>query len=285
MKNAVVVGAGPAGISAALYLVRAGIETTVVAKGAGALEKAEKIENYYGFPEPIEGKKLVENGIAQAKRLGARFVAGEVVGLGYDEKLTVKATLGEYPADCVVLATGTSRKLPKIPGLQEYEGRGVSFCAVCDAFFYRKKAVAVLGGGEFALAEAMELLPVVDSVTLLTDGATPIAGIPPEIVVITKPVRELAGGERLEKVIFKDGSELMVAGVFLAVGVAGSADLARKIGIITEGNTIAVDSHMATNVPGIYAAGDCTGGMLQIAKAVYQGALAGTEATKYLRNI
>jgi len=285
MKNIVIIGTGPAGISSALYTVRAGIDTTVIGKGIGALEKAEKIENYYGFPEPVTGRELIENGIAQAKRMGVKIITDEVVGLGYDEKLRVKATLGEHSADCIILTTGTSRKTPAIQGILEYEGRGVSYCAVCDAFFYRKKDVAVLGCCEYALKEAMELLPVVNSVTLITNGTEPIPKIPPEIKIIPKKIKEFAGNQVLEKVIFEDSTEIPVAGVFVAVGVAGSVDLAKKIGIITDGNIIVVDDRMATNVPGVYAAGDCTGGMLQIAKAVYQGAVAGTEAVKYIRTM
>jgi len=283
MGNVIIIGTGPAGISAALYTTRAGIRTTVIGKGFGALEKAEKIENYYGFPEPITGRELIENGITQAKRVGAEIITDEVVGLGYTDKLTVKTTTSEYSADCVIMTTGSSRQTPNIKGLLEYEGRGVSYCAVCDAFFHRGKDVAVLGCCEYALAEAMELLPVVNSVTLITNGVTPIPKIPPEIKIVTTGIEEFAGNQVLEKVIFKDGAEIPVSGIFVAIGVAGSSELARKMGAEINGNTIVVDNHMATNVPGLYAAGDCTGGMLQIAKAVYQGAVAGTEAIKYIR--
>ena len=283
MGNAVIVGSGPAGISAALYTSRAGVRTTVIGKDAGALERAEKIENYYGFAEPVSGRGLVENGLAQARRMGVEIISNEVVGIGYVNQLIVKTAKGEYPADAVILATGSSRQAPKIKGLSEYEGRGVSYCAVCDAFFYKGKDVAVFGCCEYALSEAEELLPVANSVTLITNGETPISRIPPEIRVITSQISEFAGSQKLEKVIFKDGSEIPAAGVFVAVGVAGSGDLAKKMGAEVEKNTIVVDERMATSIPGLYAAGDCTGGLLQIAKAVYQGAVAGTEAVKYIR--
>jgi len=285
MGNVVIIGTGPAGISAALYTARAGIQTTVIGKGIGALEKAQKIENYYGFPEPVSGQDLIENGIAQAKRIGAEIVVDEAVGLGYADKLTVKTTKAEYAADCVILTTGSSRQTPNTKGLLEYEGRGVSYCAVCDAFFYKGKDVAILGCCEYALAEAIELLPVVNSVTLITNGVPPIPKIPPEIKIITTGIEEFAGNQTLEKVIFKDGTQLPVSGVFIAIGVAGSSALARKMGAEVNGNTIVVDSHMATNIPGLYAAGDCTGGMLQIVKAVYQGAVAGTEVIKHIRKM
>lgn len=286
MGNVIIVGTGPAGISAALYTVRAGIKTTVIGKGAGALDKAEKIENYYGFTQPVTGQELIRNGIKQAKRIGAEIITDEVVSLGYTDKFTIKTTTsGEYFSDCVILATGSSRKSLNIKGLSEYEGRGVSYCAVCDAFFHRKKDVAVLGCCEYALSEAMELLPIVNSVTILTNGVNPDIKIPLhlEIKIITTEIEEFSGDKSLEKVIFKDGAEISVSGVFVAVGVAGSSDLAKKIGAEINNNIIVVDNNMATNIPGLYAAGDCTGGMLQIAKAVYQGAVAGTEAIKYIR--
>ena len=285
MAGVIIIGTGPAGISAALYTARAKIAATVIGSGPGALEKAEKIENYYGFSRPVPGKKLLADGIEQAKRVGAEIVAGEVVGLGYGDtdKLTVKTINSEYAADCVILATGSSRKTPNIKGLVEYEGRGVSYCAVCDAFFYKGKDVAVLGCGGYALSEAAELLPVVNSVTLLTNGETPLPEIPAGIKIITAGIEEFAGGRVLEKIVFKDGAKISVSGVFVAVGVAGSCELARKMGAEIRENAVVVDSRMATGIPGLYAAGDCTGGMLQIAKAVYQGAQAGTEAVKYIR--
>jgi len=285
MSDVIIIGNGPAGISAALYTTRAGLKTTVIAKDGGALEKADKIENYYGFKEPVSGKELVESGISQAKRLGADFLKSEVVGIGYTDKLTVSATSGDYLADSVIIATGYQRKIPKIPGVLQFEGKGISYCAVCDAFFYKGKDVAVLGCCEYALHEAMELLPIAKSVTIITNGSEPIDNIPPEINVITKLVAEFSGDDTLKSVKFQDGTSIPVSGVFIAIGIAGSSDLARKLGARTEGNKIVVDENMATNIPGLFAAGDCTGGMLQIAKAVYQGAQAGSEAVKYIRKL
>lgn len=283
MSDVIIIGNGPAGISASLYLTRAGINTTILAKDGGALAKTSEIENYYGFPEPITGPYLLENGIAQAKRLGATLLMEEVVGLGYDDKLTVATTQATHKADAVIIATGASRTKPKVKGLNDYEGKGVSYCAVCDAFFYRGKEVAVLGAGEYALHEAMELLPVASSVTMLANGAEPTVELPPEIKLVRGVVAELAGEGTLQQVILEDGTKLPVSGLFIALGVAGSAALARKLGAMVENNHIVVDDAMATNIPGLYAAGDCTGGLLQIAKAVYEGAKAGTEVVKYLR--
>ena len=170
MSNIVIVGSGPAGVSAALYAVRAGVQTTVLTKGSGALARAEKIENYYGFAQPVSGPELERRSIENARRLGVQFVQTEAVGLTWTDRLTVETLAGAYPADAVILATGASRAVPRIPGLTGLEGHGVSWCAACDAFFYRGKDVAVLGSGEYALHEVQALLPVVKSVTLLTDG-------------------------------------------------------------------------------------------------------------------
>ncbi len=285
MQDVIIIGSGPAGLSAAIYAARAGLKTQIISGDRGALAKAEKIENYYGFAEPVSGEELLQNGVRQAQRVGAQIIGGQVVNLGYDGDFIINTKENAYKARSVVIATGSNRTAPKIKGFSGFEGKGISYCAVCDAFFYRGKDVAVLGCCEYALHEAMELLPIAGSVTLVTNGAAPIPDIPGEITVITKEIAAMEGGEYLENVRFADGTALFVAGVFVAIGVAGSSDLARKIGAETEGLKITTDENMATNIPGLYAAGDCTGGMMQIAKAVYEGAKAGTEAVKYIRKL
>ena len=271
MSNIVIIGSGPAGVSAALYTARAGVDTTVLTRGPGALDRAELIQNYYGFAAPISGAELERQGIEGAKAVGVKFLTTEAVGLTYTDKLTVETLDGDYPADAVILATGASRATPRIPGLAGLEGHGVSYCATCDAFFYRGKDVAVVGSGEYALHEVQALLPVAASVTLLLNGAPPAAEFPSEVTV------------RPEKIDAILGDVVELAGVFVALGVAGSTALARKIGAAVENGRIVTDEKMQTTVPGLYAAGDCTGGLLQVAKAVYEGALAGTEAAKALR--
>ena len=283
MANVVIIGSGPAGISAALYTARAGVDTTVLTKGPGSLARAEGIENYYGVPGSISGAELERRGIEGAKEVGVKFVEAEAVGLTFTDKLTVETLRGEYPADAVILATGASRTAPPVPGLKDLEGRGVSYCATCDAFFYRGKDVAVMGSGEYALHEASALLPLAKSVTLLTGGAELTAQFPPEITVRTEKVEAILGQDKVSGVRLAGGEELPLDGVFIALGVAGSTALARKMGAEVDGNKIVVDANMMTTIPGLFAAGDCTGGLLQVAKAVYEGAVAGNEAAKALR--
>lgn len=285
MTDILIIGSGPAGISAALYAARAGMDTLVVSSGQSALFKAHMIENYYGGS--ISGDELYEKGIAQAKALGIEIKEDQVVGLVFDGDFIVTGEKSQYKAKAVIIATGSSRKAPPLPGLSEFEGRGVSYCAVCDGFFHRGKNVAVLGSGTYALHEAMELSPIAESVTILTDGQAPEFSLPDSVTNIsvdTGKIKELTGEEMLSSVVFEDDKTLDVSGVFVAIGTAGSSDLARKLGAVTEGTKIAVNGEMATNIPGLYAAGDCTLGMLQVAKAVYQGAEAATSAIKFVRS-
>ena len=283
MGKIVIVGSGPAGCSAALYAARAGMETTVISKGIGALQKAEQIQNYYGFEEGITGAELYRRGVAGAQAVGTQFVTAEVVGLDYAATLVVQTTAGDYPADAVILATGTGRIAPKIAGLAEHEGRGVSYCATCDAFFYRGKTAAVLGTGEYALHEVQALLPLAGKVILCTNGEPLTAEFPAGVTVCTEKLEAIEGEETVMALRLAGGGLLPADGLFVALGVAGSAALARKLGAPVENGRIVVDEKMQTGIPGLFAAGDCTGGLLQVCKAVYKGALAATEAIKQIR--
>lgn len=284
MSSVLIIGGGPAGLSAAIYTARANLQTTVIYKDGGALEKTDKIENYFGFVDALSGPDLLARGRAQAERLGAQLIPAEVTGVEYAEKgFSVKTTAGAFPADAIILATGAPRATPPIPGVREFEGRGVSYCAICDAFFYRGKAVAVLGEGEYALEEARTLLPVAGSVTLLTGGATAPDGLPDGLLVDERPIAAIEGEEKVARVVFQTGDPLAADGVFIAYGTAGSGDFARKLGAQLDGNKIQTNADGATAVPGLFAAGDCTGGLLQVAKAVSDGAQAAMSAIKFVR--
>ena len=281
--HVVIVGTGPAGVSAALYARRGGADVTVVAKDGGALSAADRIENYYGFEEPISGAELLHRGSEGARRLGVVFERDEVVGFSMPPEGNGYIVVGRqrsYAADALVLAAGAQRAGLPVAGIRAFEGHGVSSCAVCDAFFYRGRHVAVIGAGAYAQHEAQILLPHAARVTLLTNGTAPEVSFPPAVTVDTRRLLRVEGERRVERVVFADETSLDVDGVFLAVGVAGSTALAQKLGVRLDGSSIAVDAHMATNVPHVYAAGDCTGGLLQIAKAVYEGAQAGLSAVK-----
>ena len=274
-----VLGGGPAGATAAIYAARGGQSVTLVYEDGGALARAERIENYYGFPTSITGPDLFRQGLEQARAMGVTIVKAQILGLGFgQEGLEAETTAGTLAAPAVILATGTQRRRPRIPGLDELDGAGVSYCAVCDGFFCRGKEVAVLGAGPYALHEAGVLLPLARRVTLLTNGE-PADGLPQGLELDSRPVAALEGDGGA---LFSDGSAMEVSRLVVALGPAGSGDLARKVGLLTEHGTIVVDGAMATNVPGLFAAGDCTGGLPQVATAVAQGAQAGLSAVRYV---
>lgn len=282
--DAIIIGKGPAGISASLYLARAGYRVLVVGKDGGALERAEKIENYYGFPDQLTGAELVDRGIGQAERLGADVRTCEIVGLSSADAFVAKSTEGELRARVVLIATGKSRAVLAVPGFEEFLGKGISFCATCDGFFYRKKRLAVIGSGDYAASELEELLPFTNEITLFTNGASASSQRFPEgIARVTSPIERFTGSDRLSAIVTADGVEHTVDGVFVAIGTAGAADFAAKIGIAVEGDTIVVDRDFMTNLPGLFAAGDCIGGFYQVAKAVSDGALAAKAIIAFLK--
>lgn len=296
MEDVIIIGAGPAGISAALYTARSNLNPIVINNGIGALAKTEKIENYYGLEEPISGEELYERGLVQAKALGVRIIEAQVLGIKGFDTFTVQTTAGDFDTVSVILATGSRRTAPSIPGIREFEGKGVSYCAVCDAFFYRNREVAVLGNSDFALHEAEELRNVTPSVTIYTNGKEPEFSREHPIAVNTMKIQAIEGddlvsGLRMENDIHaqEDGvaeaSFYPADGIFVALGTAGSAEIARQMGAeLTDKGNIKVNSEMETTIPGLFAAGDCTGGLLQVSKAVYEGSMAGISAGKYVRH-
>jgi len=291
LTDIIIIGGGPAGVSAALYTARAGLKTIIIHKCGGALEKAERIDNYYGS-SGVSGPALYEAGLAHAAEMGAEIIGGEAVSIKWNKTEWTVSLVGEgqdgppppLTARALLLATGASRPTPAIPGLSAYEGKGVSHCAVCDAFFYKGKDVAVLGSGPYAVSEASELMPLVKSLIFLTNGTEPSAPLPPEANVRKEKIREVQGEARLNAIVLEpDGEVMPINGLFIAEGTASATELARKAGAFAEDGAVVVDKNMQTGVPGLWAAGDCTVGMKQIAKAVYEGAAAGMDMVRYIR--
>ena len=282
MYDVTIIGAGPAGISASLYAKRANLNVLVLYFGESNLEKSSKIDNYYGFAEGISGDNLYENGISQAKKLGVDVKQLEVIGIeNLGKTYNVKTEAENFETKSVIIATGNRKVKPSIKGIAEFEGRGISYCAICDAFFYRNKNVAVIGNGKFAVNEATELSHVVNKVTILTNG---LENPECEFEVNTNKISVINGKEKVTDIEFDDGSKLEIDGVFIALGEAGASDFAKTLGIIQNGENIKVNDKMETNVKGVYACGNITGGLLQICKAVYEGAQAGLSVVNYIRN-
>ena len=274
MYDVIIIGSGPAGISAGIYLKRAKKNVLIISKGNSALEKAEKIDNYYGVLN-VSGKELYELGIEQAKALDIHIEDDEVTNISFENNFIVTTVNRQFESKYVIIATGTNRKTPNIKGIKEFEGKGVSYCAICDAFFYRNKDVAVLGNGNYAIHEASHLKPIAKSVTILTNGKEIVENRSvQEFEIDDTPIREFRGSNVIEEIEFDNNNTKKIDGVFIAIGTASSTDLAKKIGAVVKNNNIVVDENMETTVKGMYACGDCTGGLLQVNKAVYEGAKA-----------
>ena len=276
----IVIGSGPAGISAAIYAKRSNVNVVIISKKDTTLYKADKIDNYYGFATTISGEELYENGLKQAENLGIEIIEDEVVGINYDGNYSIDGINGSYTAKAVIMATGSKKAKTPIKGADDFLGKGLSYCAICDGFFYRKKKVGVFGSGEYALHEAKVLSNICSEVIIYTNGEnTNIT----EFTINSKKIVSLQGEEKLEALVFEDGTKEELDGLFVAIGSAGTTDLALKLGAIVENNKVVINSKMETNMPGFYACGDATGGLLQISKAVYEGSMAGLEASKFVK--
>lgn len=284
MYDVIIIGAGPAGITASLYTQRGNLKTLVLYNEKSGLEKAAHIENYYGFENGISGETLYKIGIEQAKNIGVDVIKEEVTkienNIDYFKIVTPK---GEYTSKVLILSTGNKKNKPKIKGIEKFEGKGVSYCAICDGFFFRNRSISVIGSGNYAVSETNELINIANDITILTNGEKAPEIRADNVNIDTKKIEEIIGENKVEGVKFKDGTEIQTDGIFIAQGVAGSADFAKKLGIITNKDNIVVNANMETNVKGIFACGDCTGGLLQVSKAVYEGAKAGLQAIKYIR--
>ena len=297
--DVIIIGAGPSGISASLYTVRANKKTLVLYEDKAGLEKANKIENYYGFENGITGEELYNIGIKQAKNLGVDVKKEEVIKIEMNNdmysnndnvnenkdstskyRFLVTTSNGLYKAKVVILATGNKKNKPKIKGIEKFDGKGVSYCAICDGFFYKNKDVAVIGSGDYAISETNDLINVVKDVTILTNGEKAPDFRADNVKIETRGIKEIKGDTKVDEVVLDDGTNLKIDGVFVAQGVAGSSDFAKKLGALTNKDNIVVNENMETNVDGLFACGDCTGGLLQVAKAVHEGAVAGLAAIK-----
>lgn len=287
MYDVIIIGAGPAGISASLYTQRANLNTLVLYEDSeeSSLEKTDKIENYYGFENGIDGRKLYFEGIEQAKNIGVEIIKEQVTNIQkYQNEFKIKTIQNEFSSKTVILAIGNKKKKIDIKGIEKFEGKGISYCAICDGFFFKNKDVAIIGNGDYAISELSELINLVNSVTILTNGveSSKIKELK-NVYINNKKIKEIQGINKVGQVIFEDNTQINIDGIFIAEGVAGITEFAKKIGVKIENNIIVVDENMSTNINGLYACGDCTGGLYQISKAVYEGTKAGMKVIKMIK--
>ena len=273
----IVLGSGPAGLSAALGARGRGKSVLVIGNRwqDSPLAKAELVDNYLGMPH-VTGAEMLERFTAQAEEAGAEFVTGRAVSLMAFDGFMVTVGSEFYQGKALILAPGVSRAA-KYPGESEYLGRGVSYCATCDGMLYRNRDIVVVGRGHEAPAEANYLHSIGCRVTYVANARPEAlhADIP-----FVKGAKLEVKGEQAVTALAVDGNEIPCAGIFILRDAVAPTDLLPELE--TEKGAIKVDRAMATNIPGVFAAGDCTGAPLQIAKAVGEGHIAALSACEFL---
>lgn len=299
-RELVIIGGGPAGLSAGIYAARADVDTVLLERGVpgGLVISTHLIENYPGFSEGISGPELMVQMEQQARRFGIEISSSNVKSIEAGEKdFTLATDHGDITADAVILATGVQPQLLGVKGEKELTGRGVSYCATCDGAFYRGKKVAVIGGGDAAVEEANFLTRFVEKVYIIHRRgelrATKIvqhrAFQNPKIEFVWHGVAdEIIGRDLVEGINVRDVRDggikfLDVDGVFVYVGSTPSSQLLKGLAEIDEKGYIVTDENMQTSQKGIFAAGDVRRKLLrQVVTAVADGAIAAVAAEKYL---
>jgi thioredoxin reductase (NADPH) len=300
----IIIGSGPAGLTAAVYAVRGGVSAALFGGAApgGQLLLTMEIENFPGFPDPVAGADLMQNMLKQAARLGARIFSDEIIAVDLSQR-PFKLTTGGgkiYTASAVIAATGAHARWLGLPSERKYTGKGVSGCATCDGFFYRGKDACVIGGGDSAAEDALFLTKFADKVYLVhrrdTLRANPrlqdkLRGNPKVEIVYDNILEEVLGdakatGVRIKNVHTGAARVLNTPGVFIAVGHEPATGLFKEKLDLDDAGYIAADDRCRTSVPGVFAAGDVTDRRYkQAVVAAGSGCKAAMEALIYLEEI
>ncbi|PKO05662.1 MAG: thioredoxin-disulfide reductase [Chloroflexi bacterium HGW-Chloroflexi-3] len=302
VEKMIIIGAGPAGLSAALYAARAELSPLVITgiSLGGQASLTHTIENYPGFPDGVGGAELGELFQKQAERFGARFEFDNVTEVNFTESPYVVKTYGnDYKAETVVISTGASPNYLGVPGEKDLTGKGVSYCGTCDGWFFKEKDIVVVGGGDSALEEGIFLTRFAKSVTIIHRRDQLRAGKILQTRAFNNPkikfiwdsvVEKVNGSSAVESVLIKNvnsGSEstFPTDGVFVFIGHTPNTDLFKGQLAMDENGYLLVDSKMQTAVPGVYAAGEVMDSSFkQVVTSAGWGAAAAIQATKYLES-
>ncbi|HWP96243.1 MAG TPA: thioredoxin-disulfide reductase [Syntrophomonadaceae bacterium] len=300
MYDVIIIGSGPAGLTSAIYTGRARLRTLILEGNmlGGNAALTDLIDNYPGFPFGIQGRELMENFWRQAERFGAELKIEVVVGL---EKRTtdilVRTDQGEYTARSVIIAGGARRRELEVPGEKDFLGRGVSYCATCDGAFFHGSPVAVVGGGDTAIKEALYLADIASKVYLIHRRdqftanpvsmekllANPQVEIKKNMIIRRVEGQSLMNNLVLENVLTRETENLPVEGLFVSIGLISAGDFLQGL-LDTREGYIRTDENLQTSIPGIFAAGDIRWKKArQVATAVGEGALAGIAVTEFLK--
>ena len=295
--DVLIIGAGPAGLTSALYAIRSGLKTAVVSKDiGGTMNLILKIENWPGFSGT--GKNLIKQFEDHVKKYDVEFILEEVKDISKKGKdFVVKTKKQTIQGKTIIIATGTERKKLNIKGEKELLGRGVSYCATCDAFFFKNKEVAVIGGSDCASTSALALSKIVKKVYIVYRKGElrceeitkkELKGKKNVEIVYNAVTTEIKGKNKVEALVYeKEGKkkELKVEGVFIEIGSKALTELVEKFGLsLDPEKNVVVDQDMNTNIPGVFAAGDVTNQRLkQVVVASGQGAIAAKSAAEFLK--
>lgn len=306
-KKVIIIGSGPAGYTAALYLARAGYTPLVIAGAltpGGQLMNTTEVENYPGFVDGILGPDLMEAMQKQAEKFGAQIILNDVVSVDFKDDLkTVTTDDGEtYTANAVIISTGSQVRKLGVPGEQEYSGRGVSYCATCDGFFFRGKPIVVVGGGDSAFEEALFLTRFGSSVTLIhrrdsfraskimIDRARKnekIKFVLNSVVQSINGSNEDAQSVTIKNVVTGETQDIEASGIFIAIGHLPSTSFLNNSIALNEDGTISVQgASTKTSIPGVFAAGDVVDSVYrQAISAAGMGCRAALDAQAYLNDL
>ena len=298
----IIIGGGPAGLSAGIYTSRARLNSLLIERGVvgGRITDAELVENYPGFAEGISGAELGQLMQQQAAKYGLNIVTAEVTGLELkNDKKVVRTTKGNFKAKAVIIASGSERGKLGIPGEKELAGKGVSYCATCDAPFFKEKPVAVVGGGNAAISEALHLAKFASKVIvihrrdqlratrIMEEKARAAANIEFLWDTVVEKIEGQDEVKRLKLRQVKTGkqSTLEVTGIFVAVGLKPSTDFVKGVLPLDKTGYIVTDDRMETKIAGIFAAGDIRqSSPRQAITAAGDGATAAVFADKFLES-
>lgn len=293
-----IIGSGPAGLSAAIYAKRANLSAVVIEKeyeGTGQIVESGQVDNYLGLPG-ISGYDLGEQFREHAVKLGVSFLEQEVTEIKKEDSAVFTIIFEDgssVEAKTVIYAAGATPRRANIPGEQEYSGKGVSYCAICDGSFYRGKKVAVLGGGDTALDDAVYLADLAEQVYVIhrrkefRGAATTVEKLRKKenvTFVLEHQVKEITGAEKVNGVVLEDGTAIAVDGVFVAYGSVPQTNLLKELVILDAAGYVKAEETGETSLAGLYVAGDArTKKLRQVVTAVSDGANAATAVVEYLK--
>jgi thioredoxin reductase (NADPH) len=290
----IIMGTGPAGLQAAIHASRAKVSVLVLGRPPQSSLSRAHIENYCCLPAGVTGESLLQEGRKQAKKFGTEFLEEDVTDIsGQAPYFLIKTESStELETKALILAMGISRERLGVPGEKELLGKGVSYCVDCDANFFKEVPVAMIGGGSAATTGALTLLYYTPEVHLICDALQVSEVLTRQIRQSAihlhegRKVKKILGQKKVEAVELDDGSVIKVEGVFIELGAKGVVEMASKLGVVLDTETmryIVTNKKQETNISGVYAAGDICGPPWQMAKAVGEGCVAGLEAVSFVK--